>query len=86
MSSAAEHGGHKHEAKASGGKGNFWHKAVETAPLFLFGSMLFGIFNKEGITDLINEATKTLDFFGAPFSGKGGGGGGGGDHAHAPAH
>ena len=84
MSHGAEHGGGGgHETKASGGKGDWFKKFAETSPLFLFGSMLFGVFNKKGVSDFLAEAGKTLDFFGAPFSGKGGGGGGGG---HAPAH
>lgn len=85
MSNLAE-GGAKQETKAGGGKGDWQRKLLETSPLFLFGSMLFNVFSREGVSDFLNEATKTLDFFGAPFSGKGGGGGGGGEHAHASAH
>lgn len=77
MSHAPETGGHK-EAK-SGGKGGILGKEfLETSPVYLFGAMLFGIVNRKGISDFLSEASKTLDFFSAPFTGGGGGG-------HSPA-
>lgn len=45
-------------------------------PLFMFGSMLAGIFKKEQLSKFVEEAMKTAtDFFSAPVAGKGSGGG-----------
>jgi hypothetical protein len=85
----ADHGGHSGGHSGHGGGhgaergGGFFRSLLELSPLLKFGAMLTGVFNKDGVSNFLSEATKTLDFFGAAFAGGGGGGGqGGGGHGH----
>ncbi|MBI3232163.1 MAG: hypothetical protein HYZ51_03745 [Candidatus Doudnabacteria bacterium] len=65
MSHGPESGGSQ-EIK-TGKKGITRKEFLETSPLYLFGAMLFGVFNKKGISDFLSQASKTLEFFSGPF-------------------
>ena len=80
MAHGAEQGSSPESKKGNGLTRRKFLEADIGIPLFLFGSMLVGIFNKKGVSDFMAEATKTLDFFPNPV-GVGGGGGGGGAEA-----
>lgn len=81
---AAEHAG-SHESK--GGKGITRREFLEMSPFFLFGSLLMGVSNTEGVSKFLDKAGDFLtNFFGGPFSGGGGGGGGGHHEAHGQDH
>ena len=83
----AEQSGHGNEGaghESKGGKGINRREFLEMSPLFLFGSMLFGVSNKDTVTKFLDKAGDFLTgFFGGPFGG--GGGGGHRETAHAPA-